>query len=386
MRWRIVATGLGLAIVASAPTWLIAGGVGRAPEAFPAPIQIEPWPAVQSRARELRDEALRHAAVWHPAPPPADLAANPPDPSGLLSQPRVDCRFLARPASGTSPKFDCVLKNGEVVKVKYGRNAEEHGEAATSRLLTALGFGADQIYLVEHLRCYGCPRSPFRVMQVLTFLNADELLERHPADNVYTDFEWPAVERRFSGRRIEAGKEEGWAWFELPKEEIPGGASLAELDAFRLMAIFLSHWDNKSENQRLVCLPGSEPDPGRPCPRPIAIMQDLGSTFGPHKVDLAGWRDTPIWRDHDRCMVSMTRSPYGGSTFQDTQISEAGRRHLAAQLRTLTDAQIEALFTGARFPEYERGRWFRAAADVGDWVSVFRDKVRQISDRKPCPS
>ena len=30
----------------------------------------------------------------------------------------------------------------------------------------------------------------------------------------------------------------------------------ADLDALRLLARVLAHWDNKSENQRLVCLDG----------------------------------------------------------------------------------------------------------------------------------
>jgi hypothetical protein len=35
-----------------------------------------------------------------------------------------------------------------------------------------------------------------------------------------------------------------------------GGATRAELDALRLTAILLGHWDNKASNQRLVCEEG----------------------------------------------------------------------------------------------------------------------------------
>ena len=49
----------------------------------------------------------------------------------------------------------------KTVKVKYGNTGEIHAEIAASRLLTALGFGADRMFLVPRLRCYGCVRTPF---------------------------------------------------------------------------------------------------------------------------------------------------------------------------------------------------------------------------------
>ena len=80
----------------------------------------------------------------------------------------------------------------------------------------------------------------------------------------------------------------------------------------------------------------------------------------------------------------MRQLPYGGATFPDTQISEAGRRLLARQLANLTEGQLVALFTAARFPEFHGGRG--AGADPKRWAAVFLDKVRQIADAGPCPS
>src|SRR5689334_7283095 len=69
--------------------------------------------------QEFRRGALRRAKVWRDVDPAQfDLAANPPDPSGLLTADTVTCRFHPKPASGTTPKFRCVLANGEVVRVK----------------------------------------------------------------------------------------------------------------------------------------------------------------------------------------------------------------------------------------------------------------------------
>jgi len=373
-----------LAIALLTSAWLIAGGVGRPSDTFAPPHADEPWPADPLQARQLRDAALKHAEVWR-IPERADLSANPPDPTGVLSQERVECRFLARGVDGTSPKFDCLLRNGDIVKVKYGRNPEVHAEAAASRLLTALGFGADNNYLIEHLRCYGCPRFPFQTTIVLGFAGIGDLLER-TGEHLYTDFNWVAVERRFGGRPIIGDDQKGWGWSELPKDATPG-ASRAELDALRLMAVFLVHWDNKASNQRLVCLSEQDGDPHKPCPQPFAIIQDLGSTFGPHKVDLSGWRGVPIWSNPSQCLVSLRGLPYDGATFDDTRISEAGRVHLAQYLSALTPSQVEGLFRGARFSEYEHGRWLGFGIDdAAGWVATFREKVRQIVDRAPCPA
>jgi hypothetical protein len=94
------------------------------------------------------------------------------------------------------------------------------------------------------------------------------------------DFVNVAVERKLKGDGVEAGGEKGWAFYELAKiDPARGGASRAEVDALRLMAVFLNHWDNKGPNQRLVC----EGDQPAPCAHPLAMMQDVGSDFGPRK-------------------------------------------------------------------------------------------------------
>ena len=245
-----------------------------------------------------------------------DLAANPPDASGLLSQPIVRCRYLDGPASGTTAKFDCVLPDGEVVKVKYGSTGEIHAEIAASRLLAALGFGADQMYMVPRVRCYGCVRTPYYTMKVLDYVHARERLVRSVPEDSYTDFEWVGVERRLEGAEIEAGDQDGWAWYELDPVDPSRGANRAERDALRLFAVLLAHWDNKASNQRLMCLSPSAPDGGA-CARPFAYIHDLGATFGPNKMELDHWSKAPIWADrgalHDQhAAVSIRRRDVSG--------------------------------------------------------------------------
>jgi hypothetical protein len=380
MRRRVLISGaVYLAVSVALAAWLLPTGREQSPVSFGFPRAKVAWPLTRTAPEQARTEALRRARVWAAVDiTGADLAANPADPTGTLSDPTVRCRYLDGPARGTTAKFDCVLPEGEVVKVKYGHTGEIQAEVAASRLLTALGFGADRMFLVPRVRCYGCVRTPFYTFWLLDKLRVRELVVRSIPEDSYSDFEWASVERHFGGVPIDAAQREGWAWFELDPIDASSGANRAERDALRLAAMLLAHWDNKASNQRLVCLAPAPTSPA-PCPQPFALINDLGATFGPNKVDLEHWKAAPIWIDRARCTVSMRQFPYSGSTFLDTAISEAGRQLIVRQLRALTERQVTSLFTGARFPEFHGGR------SAGAWTAAFLDKVRQIADGAPCP-
>ena len=136
------------------------------------------------------------------------------------------------------------------------------------------------------------------------------------------------------------------------------------------MAMLLNHWDNKANNQRLVC----EGQKHHTCEHPFAMIHDTGASFGPYKMNLKKWSATPIWSDLPTCTVSMRDLPFNGGTFQDARISEEGRRLLAGRLTHLQPEQLKALFTTAGFK------------DVDKWTAVLQDKIRQIADRAPCVS
>ena len=210
--------------------------------------------------------------------------------------------------------------------MKYGRgNPELHAEIAATRLLTALGFGADHMYTVRKVRCAGCPMFPFQALKCLGETGFERTCFAGGIDySSTTEFEHVSIERRLEGRRIESTPDQGWAFYEIDKvDEAAGGSPRAHVDAVKLLAVVIAHWDNKAENQRLLCLPGGDlPDGG--CARPYAILQDLGASFGPTKLDLHNWRSTPVWADARACRVSMKQMPWGGATFPEQRISEAG--------------------------------------------------------------
>lgn len=294
----------------------------------------------------------------------------------------LPCRFVNDRPSGTSAKFDCVLDGGQVVKVKYNNNPEIQAEAAATRLLRRLGFPADGVDIVPTVRCHGCPRYPFLTLQLLTLASAGHMIGEHGYADRYTDFHRVAVERRFPAPAIETADAEGWAWYELAGSTAPR----ADVDALRLLAVFLTHWDNKASNQRLVCLDSPTPAglPGQTCEKPLAMIQDLGATFGPSKVNLDKWRDLPVWANPATCEVTMHNLPYRGATFPDARISEAGRALLAGELARLNEADVRSLFADARFPEYQASTDDDRDLDV--WTSAFMERARQIIEAGPCPA
>ena len=346
--------------------------------------------SADARATEIRERALASARVWvPPAVPPAraDLAVNPRSSQGEFAEDaEVECRFALEKVGGLTPKFNCELADGRVLKVKYGSaNPELYAEVAATRLISALGFPADRMFAVRAVNCIGCPRFPFHSLRCHAAIGS-----RWPCFPTGLDLESrtrfaPAVlEERLPGRRIEALRDQGWAWFELDKiDKEHGGSSRAEVDALRLLAVFLAHWDNKAENQRLVCPAGADlPDGG--CAAPLAMIQDLGGSFGPAKLDLQNWRRTAVWADPRACRVSMEALPWGGGTFDERVISEEGRQFLLRLMEQLGTDQIESLFAAARGGAYDAVT--AENRNPSAWAAAFEEKVAQIRRAGPCPS
>jgi len=315
-----------------------------------------------------RSDALRRATVWltpeHRAT--ASLTSTP-DPSKIFSVSPIECRYLREPSHGTTTKFTCVLASGEPIKVKYGFTHEKEAEIAASRLLTRLGFLADDMFRVPRVRCYGCPRRPFEMSWAADRLHIE--LTDFTASDRYVDFDDVAVERRFPARSIESSNAEGWAWYEFQTVDAADGR-VAERDGLKLAAMLLAHWDNKAENQRLVCL--DDGNDSTRCRQPAAMIHDLGSTFGPHKVDVDAWKEVPIWKDARACTVTMHQLPYGGGTFPDAHISEQGRQLLLHELEAISEAEAREWLAAAGFDDPAR------------FATVFLEKVRQIRDGGPC--
>jgi hypothetical protein len=319
-------------------------------------------------SRKERNAAIRHAQLWTPTDVASMDMRTGPKREGFAPGDTVTCRFVEKDFGGNTPKFGC-RRDGddEVMKVRYGRdNGEVYANVAATRVLWALGFGADAVYPVR-VDCKGCPQK----------MAAEGAAE---ADGV--TFDIAAIEQKFPGRDIDAhGEDPGWAWADLDKiDEQSGGAPTSQRDGLKLLAVFLQHTDNKPEQQRLVCRgKDANPETGA-CANPFMMIHDVGQTFGRanlfdraslSSVNYERWSTTPIWNDPERCIGNLSPSQRG--TLSDPIISESGRKFLSDLLAQLSDRQLHDVFDVARFDRKPNG-----GAPVDDWVAAFKHKREEI--------
>jgi hypothetical protein len=321
-----------------------------------------------------RAATLQRARVWQPIDTRSlNLAAGPPLSSAERIGKELSCRFVfpEKPLSGNTPKFRCAVRPDDVVKVKYGKkNGEVYAEIAASRLFWALGFKADRMYPTR-VSCQGCPADPFAASKT-------DWHSGKPFDVGQYVFDPAAAERPLPGAAIETDGFEGWAWPELDNVDAgAGGATRAQVDALKLLAVFVQHSDTKPEQQELVCAPGGvkkDRAGNETCTSPWLVVKDLGVTFGKatalnnSAMDLDDWSNARIWRDGSRCVGDLSRSRTG--SLENPRIGEAGRQFLATRLLLLSDAQIRDLFTAARAQLRDE--------TIADWVRVFKRKRVEI--------
>jgi hypothetical protein len=329
-------------------------------------------------SKEDREAFFRTAQVWVPTRvSEMNIRTGPAGKHAFQPDQLVECEYVPSKPVGSSRKFNCSLSEGDVVKVRYGRdNAEVEGSVLASRLLWALGFGADAAYPVR-VRCHGCSDDPWN---------------KRERTNKTSEFDDATIERKMPGHEVH-GNPDGWSWTELSEvDDTQGGAPRAQRDALKLLAVFIQHTDNKAEQQRIQCLPGGLLDDGR-CTKPFLFLHDVGLTFGranylnhtsSGSVNFSGWTEVPIWRDKASCIGHLSKSSTG--TLGDPKISEAGRAFLAGLLDQLTDKQLFDLFTIGHVERRSRKPGSsEPAASVAEWVAAFRAKRAEI-DSTRCPA
>jgi hypothetical protein len=107
---------------------------------------------------DYRASVIARAKVWQPTDVSAmDLKAGPDTPKAFALGEPVTCTYVKEKLSGKTPKFACTTDDNDHLKVKYGGdNGEVYAEVLGTRLLWALGFGADRMYSVRVV-CRDCP-------------------------------------------------------------------------------------------------------------------------------------------------------------------------------------------------------------------------------------
>lgn len=325
-------------------------------------------------AAEEKSSHVTRAQVWKAtAIPSMNIKVGPTGPGAFPFRAEINCNYLDKELSGRSPKFACLRAGDDELKVKFGgTNGEVYAEVAASRLLWALGFGADHMYPVKVI-CHGCP----------TEFGG---LVRDDGDRI---FDPATIERKMPGAELS----DAWSWKEIDAiDEEAGGAPLAHRDALKLMAVLLQHSDTKPQQQRLICLGVTEVPPGGDCQKPFILIQDVGVTFGratrfnentPSSMNLVGWSKTPVWKTATGpCVGNLSKSFTG--TLGEPVISEAGRRFLAGLLQQLSDAQIRDLFEVSRVALRlrEPGDAKSGFPTIDEWVTAFKQKRAEIINRR----
>jgi hypothetical protein len=342
--------------------------------AIATPVVDEASAQDKPAAKRGRTRAIARAHVWSRTDiPRMDMRVGPAGPGAFSPGAVIVCEYEEAKLAGNSPKFSCRTSDDDELKVKYGgTNGEVYAEVAASRLLWALGFGADAMYPVR-IVCRGCPRELGGIAR----------------EDGHFLFDPAVVERKAPWEELEFGRQIGWSWTELDLvDESAGGATRAQRDALTLLAVLLQHTDSKPQQQRIVCF--TEPVEEGECKRPFLMINDAGLMFGRASwtntnvvsaVSLEAWSRVPIWKGETGCIGNLPRSLTG--TLHNPIISEDGRRFLASLLVQLTDAQLHDLFDVARFHlrprSPERGRSGFPA--IQEWVDAFKEKRRQIVER-----
>jgi hypothetical protein len=388
---------------------------------------------VRLAGEEIRIRYLANARIWSDpgdVTPEMVMAGRPLNQSeeletALKGQP-LPCDF-AKPGKalgGNTPKFSCLTPGGTTIRVKYSDgskdgNREIFSAVVAAKLVWALGFVSDPVYPIT-IDCRDCPADPMSG-------------EGPRARRSYLATFQPEANRLVMVAG--ADRDQGWRWGEVEEAitKLPEGELRARqrmhFDALTLLGVFIQHGDRKPEQQRLECrgaldlgagdarpLEGEgggapvffERPGGSACGEPVIALQDIGSTFGgagrmsksTSKMNLKAWTSRPVFKpakspasgEAAECRGNLTVSMAAGEGGQgDPRIGEAGRAFLQQRLLLLTDAHIRALMAAARVEKLSEAHTWRdpvtAKSYSGSeaWVAAFKDKVRQITERRCAP-
>jgi hypothetical protein len=165
-------------------------------------------------------------------------------PGGEKHQPQPPVAFVEEDMHGTSPKFDVRDSNDKKWKAKLGLEAKP--ETAASRLLWAVGYGANENYFFPQLQVTNMPATLQRGQNLAGHggLVPNVRLQRH------------------SGKRIG-----DWNWRHNPFY------GTREFNGLRVMMGLIANWDLKDDNNGIF---ENEKQAG---PR-LYEVSDVGTAFG----------------------------------------------------------------------------------------------------------
>lgn len=258
-------------------------------------------------------------------------------PGGRDGQPDLSTiTFIREEKGGYSKKYRVRDGSGRVWVAKIGKEAQS--ETAAVRLLWALGYETEIVYLVPRMTIPGKG----------TFTNVR--LEARPAT-------------------VDRGDE--WRWKKNPF------IGTRELQGLKIMMVFFNNWDMKDANNVIFEEGGHE----------RYAISDLGVSFGKTgmtRIPIFWWigrtRNEPKHYANSKFVKGVDKSRvkfhFNGKNYQVLKnVTVDDARWLADKLTQLTDRQIRDAFRAANY----------STADINLLTMAVRDRIRQldrIGDRR----
>jgi hypothetical protein len=181
--------------------------------------------------------------------------------------PRPPFTFVQEDMDGDSPKFSVTDAEGTRWQVKLG--AEAQTEAAAVRILTQIGYFAEETHFLDQARVAGVERQT----RGREFISGDTV--RHA---------------RFEARRETVRRGDVWDWARNPF------VGTTELDALRALMVIFNNYDARTDNNRIIDVRDTTRQ------ETLYIVADVGASFGHvgglggmrSKGNLEGYRSSPF--------------------------------------------------------------------------------------------
>jgi len=171
-------------------------------------------------------------------------------PGGKDHTPHSVFTFMKEDLDGTNPKFTVRDENGVKWKVKMG--IEARPEVVATRLVWAVGYGANEDYFLPEIKVENMPA------------------HLHRGQNLVTD--GGTLHNIRLKRYLKNEKKVGdWRWRSNPF------AGRRELNGLRVMMALLNNWDLKDVNNSIY---EEKLIPGSGSPAEVYVVSDLGASFG----------------------------------------------------------------------------------------------------------
>jgi hypothetical protein len=231
---------------------------------------------------------------------------------GTAMQPDLSrVTFIEEKKGGWSTKYR--VKDGKGVEWVAKLSKEAQPETASNRLLWAVGYETEIVYLVPELEIVGKG----------TFKNVK--LEARPKDVKRTEF---------------------WLWANNPFVGKP------EFQGLKIMMVFLNNWDMKDDNNAILATKGATNSERH------YIISDLGATFGKTGGIISRSRNKPsdyvkseFVKGVNGNEIDFNYSGKNGKLFDNIKLSDA--KWLAGWLSRLSNDQISDAFRAANYTNEE---------------------------------